>query len=260
MTQVNTKQQSAEKPEMRVALVTGGASGIGLSIAKALVARSCQVIITDIDQAQGLAAGNQVGARFIAHDVSLEDSWISLMDTVRREFGRLDILVNNAGIYLSGSIEDATIEDWTKLQAVNVVGVLLGCKYAIEMMKGGGGAIVNMSSGAALRPNSAATAYSATKSAVWSITRTTALHCAEQKYGIRCNSVHPGMVDTDMVSSRVQDEQSRQALHEKIRQIHPLGRMAEVDDVAAAVVFLASDEASYLTGVALPVDGGYAIN
>ncbi|TXS96460.1 glucose 1-dehydrogenase [Parahaliea maris] len=244
----------------KVAIVTGAARGIGRSIAAKLIEAGCKLVITDLDREEGIKAARALEADFFAHDVADEDSWRSLMSHVSSSYGRLDVLVNNAGIYRSGSIEDVSLEDWMVLQSVNVAGVFLGCKFAIPLMKACGGVIINMSSGAALRPNSGAALYSASKSAVWNLTRTTALHCAEQGYNIRCNSIHPGMVDTEMVASMAVGEEALRELYTKGAALHPLRRMASVEDIAAVAAFLATDSAEYLTGVALPVDGGYAIN
>lgn len=244
----------------KVALVTGGATGIGLSVAATLSGRNYRVIIGDIDETRGREAAERLGVLYVRLDVADERSWSSAIGFVEENAGRLDVLVNNAGIYRAGNIEDVSVADWMALQSVNVVGVILGCQYAIKAMKERGGSIINISSGAALRPKSTAAAYSASKSAVRSLTRTTALHCGEQKYNIRCNSIHPGMVDTEMVSGRVEGDEAKKELYDKSHGLHPLGRMADAVDIAAAVAFLASDEASYITGVALPVDGGYAID
>lgn len=243
----------------KVALVTGAASGIGKHIAERLVGHGCRVVATDIDCAAGAAAAKDSGAEFLHHDITSEHDWETVFNVIRERHCAVDVVVNNAGIYAAGNVEHTTLDDWHRIMGVNAAGVFLGCKHAIAAMKERGGSIVNVSSGAALRPTSGAAAYSASKSAVWSLTRTTALHCAESGYDIRCNAVHPGMVDTPMVAGRAKDDDSRRELYEKCAALHPLGRMASVQDVAAAVIFLASDEARYLTGVSLPVDGGYAI-
>ena len=241
------------------ALVTGAATGIGKAVSVALIERGYRVLMTDRDEKLGAATAETVGADFLPLDVANESDWRAVESHVSRAYSGLDVLVNNAGIYVGGTIEDASVDDWERVQGVNVIGVLLGCQFAIRSMREHGGSIINISSGAALRPKSSAAVYSATKSAVWNLTRSTALHCAEQQYNIRCNSVHPGMVDTQMVAGRVDDESARARLYEQAHSVHPLGRMASAADIAAAVVFLASPESSYLTGVALPVDGGYAI-
>jgi len=241
------------------ALVTGAATGIGKAVSIALIERGYRVLMTDRDEELGAAMAAAVGADFLPLDVADESAWFTVESHVSKEYSGLDVLVNNAGIYVAGTIEDASIADWERVQRVNVIGVLLGCQYAIRSMRERGGSIINISSGAALRPKSSAAVYSATKSAVWNLTRSTALHCAEQQYNIRCNSVHPGMVDTQMVAGRVSDDAARASLYAQGHAVHPLGRMASTADIAAAVVFLASPESSYLTGVALPVDGGYAI-
>lgn len=243
----------------KTALVTGSAAGIGLEVSRTLVERGFRVLMTDQDEVAGRASAESLGADFHSLDVTDEKAWREVESYLTDHYGRLDVLVNNAGIYAAGTIEEAKVSDWQRVQGVNVIGVLLGCQTAIRLMKHRGGSIVNMSSGAALRPGPGAAVYSATKSAVWNLTRTTALHCAREGYGIRCNSVHPGMVDTQMVSGRVDTEEARELLYREADALHPLGRVATPEDIASAVAFLASEESAYMTGIALPVDGGYAI-
>lgn len=242
-----------------IALVTGAATGIGLAISTRLIERGFRVVITDQNAVEGAPVAQRLGADFFELDVTQVEAWRRVESALQERYGKLNVLVNNAGIYKAGSIEDASLEDWHHLQSVNVSGVFLGCQTGIRLMKKDGGAIINLSSGAALRPASGAALYSATKSAVWSLTRTTALYCAEQGYNIRCNSVHPGMVDTQMVAGRAASPEAKAQLYKEANARHPLGRMASADDVARVVAFLASDDASYMTGAAVPVDGGYAI-
>lgn len=248
-----------ENTDPPTALVTGAATGIGKAVSLALLQVGYRVVMTDRDEELGRAAAAAANADFHQLDVADESSWRAAEVYVGKKYAGLDVLVNNAGIYVGGTIEDTSVADWERVQRINVIGVLLGCQCGIRLMRKRGGSIINISSGAALRPKSGAAAYSASKSAVWSLTRTTALHCAEQKYNIRCNSLHPGMVDTQMVAGRADDESAREILYSQAHAVHPLGRMASVEDIASAALFLASPESAYLTGVALPVDGGYAI-
>jgi 3(or 17)beta-hydroxysteroid dehydrogenase len=180
--------------EGKVALITGGASGLGSATARVLAEQGARVVITDIDVEAGarVAAGIGHEALFIQQDVASEADWERVISRVIEEYGKLDVLVNNAGILHMASIEDTSLEDWQRVHAVNSDGVFLGCKYAVAAMKGTtkNGSIINISSGAGLRPISLVPAYGASKSVVWSLTRTTALHCAESGYPIRCNSIH----------------------------------------------------------------------
>ncbi len=219
----------------RVAVVTGGASGIGAASATLLAAAGAAVIVAD------LAEGSKESSagRFVMHDVASEESWQSLLADVLKREGRLDIMVNNAGVSGGpGNPENTTVENWQKVQAINSEGVFLGCKYAIQGMKHLGAA-----------------AYTASKGAVRLLSKSVALYCAEQKYGIRCNSVHPGGVDTAIFNplwQAVGREQGKAFLGSR----HPIGRMAEPQDLGELVLWLASDRSSFVTGAEFTSDGG----
>lgn len=248
----------------KVALITGGASGLGCATAWILAEQGAKVVITDIQEDAGARVAAEIGhdVVFLQQNVSSEADWQRVMSRIIKEYGKLDILVNNAGLLHMASIEDTSLEDWQRIHAVNSDGVFLGCKYAVETMKGStkGGSIINISSGAGLRPISLVPAYGASKSVVWSLTRTTALHCAESGYPIRCNSIHPGVIRTPMMEATVpegEDIEATMALH---AEVHPMKRLVTVEDVALSILYLASDESAIVTGVALPVDGGYNID
>jgi NAD(P)-dependent dehydrogenase (short-subunit alcohol dehydrogenase family) len=248
----------------KVALITGGASGLGCATARILAEQGAKVVITDIQEDAGTRVAAEIGhdVLFLQQNVANEADWQRVMSRIISEYGRLDILVNNAGLLHMASIEDTSLEDWQRIHAVNSDGVFLGCKYAIETMKGTtkSGSIINISSGAGLRPISLVPAYGASKSVVWSLTRTTALHCAESGYPIRCNSIHPGVIQTPMMEATVpegEDIDATLALH---AEVHPMKRLVTVVDVALSILYLASDESAIVTGVALPVDGGYNID
>lgn len=243
----------------QVAIVTGGASGIGAAAVTLLAEAGATVISADIQQPAKEAPGC-----FAEHDTTSEDAWKTLLaDTLKRE-GRLDILVNNAGV--GGgftNVESTTVENWRRVEAINSEGVFLGCKYAIEGMKVTGtdkpaskGSIVNVSSIAALVGSAGPTAYSASKGAVRLLSKSVALYCAEKRYGIRCNSVHPGGVDTAIFNPLWQAMG-----HEKgkamIGALHPIGRMGEPRDLGEVILWLASDRSSFVTGAELTADGGY---
>ena len=241
----------------RVAVVTGGASGIGAASARLLADAGATVIVADVQEAK-----DGVG-RFVPHDVTSEDSWKALLADVLGREGRLDILVNNAGIGGgSGNIETTTVEEWQRVQAVNSEGVFLGCQCAIEGMRKTGpgkpdakGSIVNISSIAGLVSGAGPIAYTASKGAVRLLTKSVALYCAEKRYGIRCNSVHPGGVDTaifDPLWQAVGHEQGKAFLGAR----HPIGRMAEPPELGEVVLWLASDRSSFVTGAEIVADGG----
>src|SRR5260370_24411069 len=197
----------------QVAIVTGGASGIGAASAALLEAAGATVVVADIQEAKNGAG------RFVQHDVTSEDSWKALLADVLKQDGRLDIMVNNAGVSGgSGTIENTTVENWRRVEAINSEGVFLGCKYAIEGMKKTGaaktaskGSIVNVSSVAALIGSAGPAAYTASKGAVRLLSKSVAAFCAEKKYAIRCNSVHPGGVDTPIFNPLWQEGRHRQA-------------------------------------------------
>jgi len=242
----------------QVAIVTGGVSGIGAATVTLLAEAGAAVVVADIQPAAKEAPG-----RFVKHDVASEDSWKALLADVLGRDGRLDILVNNAGITGGwGTIETTTVEQWRRIEAVDSEGVFLGCKYAIEGMKKTGpqksaskGSIVNVSSVAALIGSAGPTAYCAAKGAVRLLSKSVALYCAEKKYGIRCNSVHPGGVDTPIFNPLWQamgHEQGRAMLGAH----HPIGDMAEPEDLGELILWLASDRATFVTGAEFVADGG----
>jgi 3(or 17)beta-hydroxysteroid dehydrogenase len=242
----------------QVAIVTGGASGIGAASVKLLAEAGATVITADIQSAAQDAPG-----RFVKHDVASEDSWKALLAEVLEREGRLDILVNNAGISGGWSnIETTTVEQWRRTESINSEGVFLGCKYAVDGMKKTGpskpaakGSIVNVSSVAALIGSAGPAAYCAAKGAVRLLSKSVALYCAEQKYGIRCNSVHPGGVDTPIFNPLWQAMGHEQG-KAMIGAHHPIGRMAEPQDLAELILWLASDRSAFVTGAEFVADGG----
>ena len=200
-------------------------------------------------EAEIAEAGGQ--ASFIKLDVTSEDDWQRAVESIVRSYGKLDALVNNAGIFHLATVEDTTVEDWDQILSVNGKGVFLGTKAAIpEMRRAGGGSIVNISSIAGLIGSRGAAAYGASKGAVRLLTKSTAIQYAADN--IRCNSVHPGLVDTDMLRLVFPDDTAYQNSSSRV----PLGRLATAEDIANGVLFLASDESSYMTGSELVIDGG----
>jgi 3(or 17)beta-hydroxysteroid dehydrogenase len=243
----------------KVALITGGVSGIGLAAAQLLADEGAKIILADHDASQSKSAVAALSQRACFHklDVTREDEWIAVTDAGVREFGRIDILVNCAGVALFKDIEATTFGEWRELMAVNLDGTFLGCKHAIRVMKDrGGGSIVNMSSVAGLIGSGNLAAYSASKGGVRLLTKSVALHCARKGYNIRCNSVHPSFVETPMLRSMIASARNPEKVTANFSIAAPLGRLAQPAEIARTILFLASDESSFTTGAELVVDGG----
>ena len=247
----------------KVAMITGAASGIGLATARMFASQGAIVLMTDINEDAGEAAAAAIRATggmadFTGHDVTDEDSWIAALNVARALHGRLDILVNNAGIGTAGSIEDATLEEWRQIHAVNADGPFLGCKHGIALMKesGEGGSIVNISSVAGIIGAPQLAAYCASKGSVRLLSKSVALHCARKGYGIRCNSVHPSYTDTPMVDGMVEQHRAPDTYRSALAGASPMGRLGHADDIAGAILYLASDDSKFTTGAEIVVDGG----
>ncbi|MFL5347418.1 MAG: glucose 1-dehydrogenase [Hyalangium sp.] len=246
--------------EGKVALVTGGASGLGAASVRMLVREGARVAITDLNEAGGQALAKELGeaVRFWRLDVTREEDWISVVDAVLATFGRLDVVVNNAGMGIAKDVETLSLQEWRLVHAVNGDGVFLGCKHGIRAMRqcGARGSIINMSSVAGLVGVAGFPAYSSAKGGVRLLTKSVALHCAQKGYGIRCNSIHPVYVDTPMVTQLASLTGDEAKARERMAKSIPLGRLGHPDEVAYAVVYLASDESSLMTGSELVLDGG----
>jgi NAD(P)-dependent dehydrogenase (short-subunit alcohol dehydrogenase family) len=247
----------------KIALVTGAASGIGLATTRMFISQGAAVVMSDINAEAGEAEAKRLRGSgglviFVAHDVTSEPSWVAAIQAVRTAHGRLDILVNNAGVGTGGSIEDATLEEWRQIHAVNADGPFLGCKHGIALMKqsGDGGSIVNISSVAGIIGAPQLAAYCASKGSVRLLTKSVALHCARKGYGIRCNSVHPSYTDTPMVNGMVEQHRAPDRYRAALEGASPMGRLGQADDVAGAILYLASDDAKFTTGAEIVVDGG----
>jgi NAD(P)-dependent dehydrogenase (short-subunit alcohol dehydrogenase family) len=245
----------------KTAIVTGAAQGLGYAIAKRFCEQGAAVMITDLNAEKGEQAANTIrqqtggACAFLQQDVSDEASWPALLAATEQQFGALHILVNNAGIVKTAPIETETLAGWRATQAVNLDAVFLGTQMAVRAMKNSGGSVINISSIEGLVGEPNIPAYNASKGGVRLLTKSAALYCAEQRYPVRVNSVHPGFILTDMVQQGLDTvgEQAWQAA----RQAIPVGELGEPDDIAWAAVFLASDESKYMTGSELVIDGGY---
>jgi NAD(P)-dependent dehydrogenase (short-subunit alcohol dehydrogenase family) len=238
----------------KIAMVTGAASGLGAAIARRFVAEGAQVVLADIDVTGGEALAAELGgaARFVRLDVTVEESWIEAFSGC----ARLDVLVNNAGITTLGSIEEVTLPQFIHELEIDVVGVFLGCKHVIPLMREHGGSIINMSSMAGVRAQGNLVAYNAAKAAVTHLTKSCALHFAEKGYGIRCNSVHPGAIHTPIIDKVLAQSDAPDALYASFVATHPVGRLGKPEEIAAIAVYLASDESAFATGAEFRIDGG----
>jgi len=252
----------------KVALVTGGSSGIGAAVAELLAREGASVAVTDIDDLRGpevVASIKKAGhkAEFLHQDVTSEPRWVEVVAEVEKRFGRLDILVSNAGIGISvPSIVDMSLEDWRRQTAINLDGVFLSVKHCLPLMRRtGGGSIIMMSSLAGLRGAAGMSGYSATKGGVRLFAKAIAMECASVGDGIRVNSVHPGIIDTP-IWGKIPTEAAGRGQNapidpeERAKLATPLGRAGYAAEIASGVLYLASDASSYVTGTELVIDGG----
>jgi len=254
--------------ENRVALITGGARGIGAATAARIAAEGGTVAIADLPGAEAEALAADLGGSFVALDVTDEAGWREAVAGLSERHGRIDVLVNAAGIegdVVKGSLEDTTLEEWRRVLSVNLDGTFLGCRTIMPVMKvRGEGAIVNVSSLGSYYPTVQGVAYGASKGAVTQLTKSVALEGARDGRRIRCNSVHPGMMATRMLDrivtgmgERTGNREDPQALSPAAR--IPLGRAGQAEEAASVIAFLASREASYVTGSEYVVDGGWKL-
>jgi NAD(P)-dependent dehydrogenase (short-subunit alcohol dehydrogenase family) len=241
--------------EGKVVLVTGAGGGIGLATVKRIAQEGGTAVAGILDESQRPAIR---GFDAVVLDVRSEQAWDQALDHVEKKHGGLDVLVNNAGISPTGTAEETSWELWDEVMAINLKGTFIGCKKAIPLIrKRGGGAIVNLASINAIRGNNRLVAYAATKGGVLAMTMSLALdHIGEN---IRVNCVCPATIDTDMVRQMVTESGDVDAATRSIIAKHPIGRMAQAEEVASTIAFLASSDASFMTGLAIPVDGGRSI-
>jgi NAD(P)-dependent dehydrogenase (short-subunit alcohol dehydrogenase family) len=253
--------KSMDRVKDKVAIVTGGGGGLGRAEARLLAKEGAAVVVSDLDEQAAEAVAKKIGAEggtavFVQHDVSREEDWRSVIRRALEEFGKLDVLVNNAGIILYKKIEETSLAEWRSVMSVNLDGVFLGTKCAIEAMKkNGAGSIINICSVAGLIGNPDASAYHASKGGVRAFSKAAAIECSNAGYGynIRVNSIYPGVINTKMAEALRQDKTK----YEAALGWHAMGHFGEPEDVALGVLYLASDESRFITGSELVIDGGW---
>ena len=250
----------SKRLEGKVALVTGGTSGIGAGAVRRLVAEGAQVFFTGGNREAAARVTAATGASFYAHRVEDSATWPTLTEAIIGRYGRLDVVFANAGIEAGdGSIESITLEGWNSIVAVNLTGVMLTAQAAVRSMRnnpgGATGSIIINSSMSAYRPMGNFLAYSTTKGALISLSKSVAIHCANAGTKIRCNSIHPGVVETDMIRGVIDRAPDPKAARAQFEGMAPLKRMAQVDEVAGLVAFLASDDAAFISGSEYGIDG-----
>lgn len=248
--------------EGKVALITGAGKGIGRETALLLAREGAKLAVTDIDNEAGEAVVAEMSAMggkatFWHQDVTDEDRWEVVLAEVKAKFGQLNAVVNNAGIGVAGSVEDACLEDWRKVMAVNLDAVFLGTKHGIRAMKGGNGSIVNLSSIEGLIGDPVLAAYNASKGGVRLLTKSAALYCAQARNGVRVNSVHPGFIWTPMVQDFARSLGDETGVRGLLDSRHPIGHVGEPLDVAYGILYLIADESKFVTGSELVIDGGF---
>ena len=248
--------------EGKVAIVTGGGSGIGRGICLRLAEEGAKIVVSDIGEEGGKETEKQVRAAggdaiFIHHDVASEDDWKAVIDETVKTYGQLDILANNAGVFVVKPASDTTLKEFQWQNEVNVDGVFLGIKHGMAAMeKSGGGSIINTSSIAGIVGLAMSPGYCASKGAVRLLTKACALECAQKKNNIRINSVHPGSIKTPIIEKAIVDLGNDESLRAGFEEMSPMGFIGEPLDIANGVLYLASDESKYVTGAELVIDAG----
>jgi len=251
----------ADRLKGKIALITGAAQGLGAAMTAAFVAEGARVLMTDINEAgvAAEAAKHGAAASWVKHDVTSQADWTAAIEAAKARYGGLHILVNNAGIAIGGTIESLSFADWQRTHAVDLDSVFLGCQTALPLMvasaASGHGAILNISSIAAMIADANMAAYNSAKAGVRHLTKSVALHCARQRYNITCNSIHPVFVDTPIIDG-FGFKSARDEIVVKLARQVPIGRIGQPTDVAMAAVYLCSDEAAFVTGAELAIDGG----
>jgi 3(or 17)beta-hydroxysteroid dehydrogenase len=244
----------------KVALITGGASGIGAATVRRFAEEGASVVFTDIQPGLAAEVERATGAGFVQQDVTDDTAWKRTLALVEERHGRLDILFNNAGITGGTNIAEVDLATWNKIIAINLTGVMLGCQHAIGLMRrnpgGSSGSIINMSSNAGILGIWADVAYCASKGGVRLMTKSVALYCAHESLNIRCNSIHPGATRTPIFDPFTVGAEDPEAALDFLKKMSPVGRLGRPEEIANMAVFLASDEAPFATGAEFVLDGG----
>ena len=239
----------------KVALITGGAAGFGKGTAAVLAREGATVYISDINKEGGEKVAKELGVKYFEHDVTDPDRWQEIIEEIKTERKQLNVLVNNAGIGYMGDVEGTTNEAWDMVHKVDLDSVFYGCKYALPLMRdSGNGSIINISSISGIVAGHNFTAYNSAKAAVRHLSKSVALHCARTTKLVRCNSLHPVFARTEILEALLKDT-SNDMLSKLEKQI-PVRKLAEVEDIANAILFLASDESKMITGTEIVIDGG----
>ncbi len=245
----------------KVAIITGAAMGLGAADARLFAAEGAKVVVTDIADEEGLALAEEIGCHFMHQDVRDETRWSEVIDETVERYGKLDILVNNAGMVKVGNPENQTTDEYRLTMSVHVDSVFFGCRKAIPIMAAsGGGSIVNMCSLAAIQGESYVAAYCMAKGAIDAYTRAVAVHCAQGKNGVRCNSIHPSGIDTPMVAGfgeQMMKKYGEEVLAEMAEA--PASKVGEPNDIAYAALYLASDESKFVSGTRIVVDNTMSV-
>jgi NAD(P)-dependent dehydrogenase (short-subunit alcohol dehydrogenase family) len=263
---VRQEKKVPNRVKGKVALVTGSASGIGRACALLLGSEGAIVVVTDLQDDGGRDCAAKIklagsDAIYLHHDVAREEDWIAVVAEVKSRFGRLDVLVNNAGIAIAGPVTEMSLADWRRQEAINLDGVFLGVKHGLPLMRAsGGGSIVNISSLAGLKGSANLAGYCATKGGVRLFTKAVAMECAAMRDSVRVNSVHPGVIETPIwlgiIPGAGQPGANAPDLDTLSQTFVPVGTKGLPEDIAAGVLYLASDESRYVTGSELVIDGG----
>ena len=246
----------------KIAIVTGGASGLGAGTVRRFAEEGAEVVLTDVREDAAREQAKRLGVSALAHDVASESAWEATIAEVLARHGRLDIVVNNAGIFTSRPVDETPLEEWQRVLDVNLTGVFLGCKHAVRAMKanpgGPGGSIINMSSVVGLRGQRGGASYSSSKGGVRLLTKTVAVETA--RLGIRCNSIHPGIIETPILDPLFAAAPDADAMRKGLARTIPVGEMGDAArDIGNMAVYLASDESVHVTGAEMVVDGGMTI-
>ena len=246
----------SDRLKKKVALITGGAQGLGKEMARLMISHGAKVVISDINEITLVETAKELSCDHLILDVTSEEQWQDAIAKIKDDIGSLNILVNNAGMGGGGDVESTDLDSWNLVHKVNLDSVFLGCKYSLPLMRdSGNGSIINISSMSGIVASHNTSAYNSSKAAVRHLSKSVALHCAKSTNLIRCNSLHPVFTRTAMVQSMIDSAPERNIEQKLIQQI-PIRKLAEPIDIANAAVFLASDESSFITGTELIVDGG----